>query len=224
MKNLYTAIATEYAKKADTAARDIASNETSLRYWSTPAKWDAYTNGKIDRATANTAAQKRAERECIKRADANIKKVKDAEDFVGRGYAIRLYGEPHYLNDIQIAATDDAGNVINHRKAPSAEKVENYLGGFVRRYNDHFVIYGDHFATLCFVVLTAAGGLGYIRAYFNRAMARFIIDDRNGDIYTSGECRHHEKTNERELARRLGIRSEKAKKEFHRIIEALINA
>ena len=79
MKNLINAIATEYAKKADTAARDIASNETSLRYWSTPAKWDAYTNGKIDRATANAAAQKRANRECIRRADADIKKVKDAE-------------------------------------------------------------------------------------------------------------------------------------------------
>lgn len=79
MKNLIKAIATKYAKKADTAARDIASNETSLRYWSTPAKWGAYTAGKIDRATANAAAQKRAERECIKRADADIAKVKDAE-------------------------------------------------------------------------------------------------------------------------------------------------
>lgn len=78
MKNLYTAIATEYAKKADTAARDITSNEASLRYWSTPAKWDAYTNGKIDRATANAAAQKRAECECIKRADTYIRKIKDA--------------------------------------------------------------------------------------------------------------------------------------------------
>lgn len=78
MKNLINAIATEYAKKADTAARDIENSENILRYWSTPAKWDAYTNGKIDRATANAAAQKRAERACIRRADADIAKVKDA--------------------------------------------------------------------------------------------------------------------------------------------------
>lgn len=79
MKNLIKAIATEYAKKAATASRDIASIENVLRCFSTPAKWDAYKNGKIDRATANAAAQKRAGRECIRRADADIKKVKDAE-------------------------------------------------------------------------------------------------------------------------------------------------
>lgn len=79
MENLIKAISTEYAKKADNATRHIASNESSLRYWSTPAKWDAYTNGKIDRATENAAAQKRAERTCIRRADADIAKVKDAE-------------------------------------------------------------------------------------------------------------------------------------------------
>lgn len=78
MQNLIKAIVTDYAKKADTAARGIASNETSLRYWSTPGKWDAYTSGKIDRATASTAAQKRVERSCISRADADIAKVKDA--------------------------------------------------------------------------------------------------------------------------------------------------
>ena len=43
MKNLINAIATEYAKKAETATRDIASIENVLRCWSTPAKWDAYT-------------------------------------------------------------------------------------------------------------------------------------------------------------------------------------
>ena len=79
MKNLINAIATEYAKKADTASRDIESIENVLRAFSTPAKWDAYKNGKIDRATANAAAQKRAERTCIRRADAEINKVKYAE-------------------------------------------------------------------------------------------------------------------------------------------------
>lgn len=79
MENLYTAISNEYAKKADTATRDIENIENVLRCFSTPAKWDAYTNGRIDRATANAAAQKRAARECIRRADADIKKVKDAE-------------------------------------------------------------------------------------------------------------------------------------------------
>lgn len=148
----------------------------------------------------------------------------DAQDFGGLGYAINLYGEPHYLNDIQIAATDDPDNVINHRKAPSAEKVEHYLGRLVRKYKDHFDIYSDHLKTFNVEVFMTAGCLGYIRAHFNRESARFIIDDRDGALYTSGECQHHEKTNERELARRLGIRSDKAKKEFRRIIEALRNA
>ena len=152
----------------------------------------------------------------------------DAENLGASGYAINLYGELHYLNDIQIAATDEPDSIINHRKNPSKENITELLSGkdftIRKHYDESFLIYSNKFQSFNVEVLTDPGDLGYICAHFNGASNCFIIDDRSGILYDSGEWQHHRKTDEKEIVRQLGIRSERAKKEFRAILEALRNA
>lgn len=54
--------------------------DRGLKYYSTPAKWDAYTAGKITREKAIEFATKRAEREAAKNYAAKLAKLEAAEN------------------------------------------------------------------------------------------------------------------------------------------------
>lgn len=133
---------------------------------------------------------------------------------------IMLNGQPHRLNDLQIAHIDgEPENVINHRRNIDPAAVLEKAPHFHSFTKDS--LYSNKFRTLNFEFFTGGDTLGYIRVHFNGNSDRFIIDDRTGELYTSGEHGRHERTTAMKICHRLGIESEAAKKEFFEVITAI---
>lgn len=130
---------------------------------------------------------------------------------------IMVNGENHRLNALQIAHIDgDPENVINHRRhidvAAAAEKTK-YFHTFCRD-----SLHSNKFKSLYFEFFTGPEELGYIRVHFNRNCAKFVIDDRNGELFTAGEHGPHKPITAAAILDQLDIGSIAAKREFLEII------
>ena len=128
-------------------------------------------------------------------------------------------GNPHRLNALQIATISDPESVINHRRHIDPDEIAKETPHFHRF--GSFDIYSNKFRTLNFEFFTGAGELGYIRVHFKGSHEQFIIDDRNGELYTSGEHGQHKPTTAATIAARLGIESAAARAEFYEVINAI---
>jgi len=130
---------------------------------------------------------------------------------------IQINGENHYLNDLQISFIDDQNSIINHKRNIDIDKINS------RNFHSftHNSLYSNNFKSLIFEFYTNPDDLGYIRVHFKNNNERFVIDDRNGDIYTSGENGRHILTNAKTICKKLNITSEKARKEFYEIINTI---
>lgn len=140
-------------------------------------------------------------------------------------YSVNEYGqititvnnELHRLNDLQIASISEAYSIINHRRVINAATVKtNNYHLLCNRF-----LHSNHFKTLHFEFFTGEEDLGYIRVYFKGNAERFIIDDRTGEINTSGEYGRHKPIKAKEIAKRLDITGEKARKEFFEMINII---
>lgn len=130
---------------------------------------------------------------------------------------IMIDNQPHYLNDLQIASIDGLDSVINHRRIIDATKIETKnFHLFCTRF-----LHSNHFKSLNFEFFTGIEDLGYIRVNFKGYSERFIIDDRDGTLYTSGECGRHKPITAKEIANRLDLQSAKVRNEFYEMIEAI---
>lgn len=130
---------------------------------------------------------------------------------------INVNGESHYLNDLQIASIDGLDSVINHRRIIDATKIETKnFHLFCSRFQ-----HSNHFKSLNFEFFTDIDDLGYIRVNFKGYAERFIIDDRDGTLYTSGEHGRHTQTTAKQIANRLDLQSAKVQKEFYEMIAAI---
>lgn len=133
---------------------------------------------------------------------------------------ITINGEPHRLNALQIASIEgDPENVINHRQNIDPEKVLNACPSFEKRCTND--IRSKKYKSLYFEFYTGENELGYIRVHFNNNHEQFIINDRTGAIYTSGEYGDHEPTTAAKIAERLNIKSNSAKSAFYEVINAI---
>ena len=133
---------------------------------------------------------------------------------------INLNGENHRLNALQIASINgDPDNVINHRRQISAAAIGEKTSLFHVFCRDS--LYSNKFKTLQFEFFTGPEELGYIRVHFNRNHEQFIIDDRTGELFTSGEYGPHKPTTADAIRERLEITSAAAKKEFNEIISII---
>lgn len=133
---------------------------------------------------------------------------------------IMLNGENHRLNALQIAHIDgDPENVINHRRHISTAAVAEKTNLFHMWTN--FSLYSNKFKTLEFEFFTGPGELGYIRVHFKRHYETFVIDDRTGELFTSGEYGQHKPTSAAAIRERLNISTGAARKEFDEIINII---
>ena len=135
---------------------------------------------------------------------------------------IILNGNPHRLNALQIATISDPESVINHRLHINPDEIAKETPHFHRFCSDD--LHSNKYRTLTFEFFTAADSLGYIRVHFNRDHEQFIIDNRTGELFTSGEHGQHKPTTAATIAARLGIESAAAKAEFYEVINAITKA
>lgn len=141
----------------------------------------------------------------------------------GNNPIIEINGEPHRLNALQIATLDgEPENVINHRRHIAAEKVAEVAPHFHQWTSSS--LYSNKYKTLEFEFFTGIDDLGYIRVHFKGYHEQFIIDDRTGKLFTSGEYGQHEPITAEYIIDRLGIESKAAKAEFYEIINAITAA
>ena len=125
----------------------------------------------------------------------------------------------HRLNALQIASIDDLDNVINYRRDIKTEDVARETKHFHIFCNNS--LYSNKFRSLRFEFYTGLSDLGYIRVHFKNNSVRFIIDDRSGTIYTSGEHGQHKATTANILADYLDLGSKAARAEFFEIINII---
>lgn len=136
---------------------------------------------------------------------------------------ITVNGTDHRLNALQIASIDgEPENVINHRRHITAEKVVEVAPHFHQWTSSS--LYSNKYKSLEFEFFTGVDDLGYIRVHFKGYHEQFIIDDRNGEIYTSGEHGQHKPTTAETIRKYLGIESKAATAEFYEIINAITAA
>lgn len=148
-----------------------------------------------------------------------LEKIPYSTDNNGNIY-IDINGEPHRLNALQIAHIDgDPDNVINHRRIIKTKEIAEKTKLFYQFLNNS--LYSNKFKTLTFEFFTGINELGYIRVHFNRNHEQFIIDDRTGKLFTSGEHGQHTPTTAEHIRKRLEISSTAAKKEFNEIINII---
>lgn len=148
-----------------------------------------------------------------------LEKIQYSTDNNGNIY-IDINGEPHRLNALQIAHIDgDPDNVINHRRIIKTKDVAEKTKLFHQFLSNS--LYSNKFKTLEFEFFTGENELGYIRVHFNRNHEQFIIDDRTGELFTSGEHGQHTPTTAANIRKRLEISSTAATKEFNEIINII---
>ena len=128
-------------------------------------------------------------------------------------------GNPHRLNALQIATISDQKSVINHRRHIDPDEIAKNTPHFHRFCSED--IRSNKYRTLYFEFFTKPGALGYIRVHFKGSHEQFIIDDRDGKLYTSGEYGQHKPTTAATIATRLRIESNAAKSEFYEVINAI---
>ena len=133
---------------------------------------------------------------------------------------IMLNGENHRLNALQIAHIDgDPDNIINHRRHISAAAVAEKTNLFHMWTSSS--LYSNKFKTLEFEFFTGPEELGYIRVSFKGHSVQFVIDDRTGELFTSGEYGQHKPTSAAAIRKRLDISTGAARKEFNEIINII---
>lgn len=128
--------------------------------------------------------------------------------------------KPHRLNALQIASINgDPENVINHRRHINVDEIKENTPHF------HIFcsrdLYSNKFKSLHFEFFTGDDELGYIRVNFKGCAMRFIIDDRTGELFTSGEYEQHKPTTAKYICKMLDITSEAAKKEFYEVMDII---
>jgi hypothetical protein len=165
------------------------------------------------------AAIQTALKEYYYNAEKRAEKLPYTTDESGNVY-ININGENHRLNALQIAhIDDDPDNVVNHRRHINAEDVATKTDKFHKFCTDS--VYSNKFKTLQFEFFTGADELGYIRVHFKNNHIQFVIDDRDGQLYTSGECGQHTPTTEAYIREYLQIDSDNAKTEFNDVIKII---
>jgi hypothetical protein len=119
------------------------------------------------------------------------------------------------LNALQIAETNNAGEIYNHKKVID-------LKGFT---SPHFRgtcahrVYSNKYKTLEVETFTSAEDLGYIRIHFKGNCIIFVIDTKN-NLYTA-EGIEHRPTTRAQLSKALDITSSGAFKEFEEVMNYL---
>lgn len=133
---------------------------------------------------------------------------------------IEILGEKHALNDLEILSIDGApDNIINHRRIFSVAYIAKNAPHFHQWTKNS--LYSNKFKTLEFEFFTGPDELGYIRTHFKGNCARFIIDNRTGNIYSSGEHGRHKLIDLKEITDYLDISSAAALNEFLEIMNLI---
>lgn len=167
---------------------------------------------------ARMATQK-AIKEYYESPEKRAEKIEYTTDENGN-YIITVNGQRHRLNALQIAAVhDEPESVINHRRNIDPDEIAKETPHFHRFCTND--LYSNKYRTLQFEFFTGADALGYIRVHFNGWHEQFIIDDRTGEIYTSGENGQHKPTTAEYIRERLHIKSPAAIKEYNEMIAAI---
>lgn len=136
---------------------------------------------------------------------------------------IEINGTRHALNALQVARIEGelSDNVINYRKHVTPDQVAGLADAWrVNVYNDSFTLYNKKLASFYIEFFTDAESLGYIRANFNGRRATFIIDSRNGELFTAGERGIHTPTTVDNITLSLVIKSKAAKTALHDVLTA----
>lgn len=142
-----------------------------------------------------------------------LQKIPYTIDSLGR-YVIQLDGKDYALNDHQIARVlDDPDNIINHRKEIKNLTVPGFhQWGYQELYHDKLsTLHVDFFGKF---------DLNLSRIQFKNTYYDFIVDYRNGDIYSYRGVkyvpvsRHH-------IAEYLGINGKASLKAFNDLMDAI---
>lgn len=173
--------------------------------------------------TKSQYAEKAAMQKEMKRYYDEPEKLTESVEYTtdANGYfIITVNGKEHRLNDLQIEEVEnDPENIINNRKDINVDSILPSVPHFHKFCSAD--LYSNKYRSLTFEFFTSVKDLGYIRVHFNGWHEQFVIDNRNGDIYTSGEHGKHKKTSTAELIKRLNIKSVAARKEFIEVINAI---
>jgi hypothetical protein len=132
---------------------------------------------------------------------------------------IDINGEPHRLNALQVKTISEPDNIINHRKMININEIAKETPHFHRFCKND--LKSNNFKSLQFEFFTSPEELGYIRVHFKNNYECFIIDERTGELYTSGKLGTHKPTTARAITKALEITSAKAKAEFNEVIKAI---
>ena len=132
---------------------------------------------------------------------------------------ITINGQEIPLNALEIAETNRANDIYNHRRHKTlcgldAKKFNLYA------YADNTRAYSRKFKTLEIEEFTGADTLGYFRLHFRGDYICFVIDDRDGDIFNAYGI-EHTKTTRAEILKRLDIKSKEARAEINAIFDYL---
>lgn len=142
-----------------------------------------------------------------------LQKIPYTIDGMGR-YVIQLDGKDYVLNDHQIARVlDDPDNIINHRKEIKSLTVPGF---HLWSYDD---LYHDKLSTL-HVDFFGKLGLNLNRIHFKNTRYDFIVDYRNGDIY-SCSCVKYVQVSRHHIAKYLGINGKSSLKAFNDLMDAI---
>ena len=121
------------------------------------------------------------------------------------------------LNALQIAETNNAGEIYNHKKVIDLKGFES---PHFRRTCGHRA-YSNKYKTLEVETFTSPEDLGYIRIHFKKNYSCFIIDTVN-NLYTA-EGIEHRPTTRAQIAKDLNITSSGAFKDFSEVMDYLQN-
>ena len=140
-------------------------------------------------------------------------KIPYTVDSLGR-YVIQLDGKDYALNDHQISKIlDDPYSIINHRKEIKALTVP----GFHCRWSDD--LYHDKLSTL-HINFLGKSSLNLNRIHFKEIYYSFIVDDRNGDLYSCLGVKYVP-INRLHIAKTLGINGKASLKAFNDLMDAI---
>lgn len=134
---------------------------------------------------------------------------------------ININGLEIPLNALEIAETNRTNDIHNHRRQKTLCGLE---GKAFRHhaYEDDSRAYSNKFNTLEIEEFAGPDTLGYYRLHFNGSCVKFIIDERNGDIYTADGI-EHKPTTRKALLERLAPKSKAALDEINEIFDYLQN-
>lgn len=134
-------------------------------------------------------------------------------------FFININGKRHGLNAAQIRyISDQPDHVINNRRF---RDFSEFASDKFHSYNWSKSIWSNKFSSMEFECFMEEDSLNYYRANFKGNSYTFIIDDRNGELYSADGIQYM-KITRKDIIKSLSIGSDAALKEFNMVFDYLV--